>query len=255
MSINWVMLPQNATGLGKMTGSRSPKDLFVPLAEETVITMAPFRTSFKLRPLNDGASSSTGGSSDASTYPGNRQFATQSAAPSILPSRPTRLDASLGHLILTSHRLLYLPDSSAMSTTKNFVSFSVPLKQVHDSHVEQPWFGPNAWTCVITPVPEGGLPPHNAFEVTCTFKDGGAYDFHSKYENLRERMQDGINHIDELPLYQEAPSATPLTSASTISHTADAIPPSFGTSGNSTGYSVPSRDSNNEDLPPPYEAI
>jgi hypothetical protein len=86
-------------------------------------------------------------------------------------------------------------------------------------------------------VPGGNIPPHiPAIEVKMTFKEGGAFDFHSTYERIKERMQQvvdiaresgaltaagedgrvdlaGVNldavHLDELPAYEDA-SRSPL---------------------------------------------
>jgi len=97
--------------------------------------------------------------------------------------------------------------------------------------VTAPFFGPNVWTAIVKPVPGGGIPPqHAALELKMTFKDGGAYDFATTYERIKERLQQaletaresghGINesagqrgapqgvnmdnvHLDELPAYQE----------------------------------------------------
>jgi hypothetical protein len=87
-------------------------------------------------------------------------------------------------------------------------------------------------------VPGGNIPATiPAIEVKMTFKEGGAFDFHSTYERIKERMQQvvdiaresgaltqgqaedgradmgGVNldsvHLDELPAYEDA-SRSPL---------------------------------------------
>jgi hypothetical protein len=91
----------------------------------------------------------------------------------------------------------------------------------------------------VQPVPGGNIPPeHAALELKMTFKDGGAFDFHSIYERIKERLQqavdvaresgqllgDGVEnggsagggalsnvdldlvHLDELPAYEDATS-------------------------------------------------
>lgn len=83
----------------------------------------------------------------------------------------------------------------------------------------------------------GGIPPVHAYvELKMVFKDGGAFDFHSKYESVKERLQQaveiaresghmngdgsetgagrgggalaGVNmaaiHLEQLPAYEEA---------------------------------------------------
>lgn len=76
----------------------------------------------------------------------------------------------------------------------------------------------------MQPVPGGGIPAqHAALELKMTFKDGGAFDFHTSYERVKERLQqivetqrdssmDATNvHLDDLPRYEEPdlPSAAP----------------------------------------------
>ena len=92
-----------------------------------------------------------------------------------------------------------------------------------------PFFGPNAWQAVLQPVPGGNIPAiHATIEVKMVFKEGGAPDFHSHFERIKERLQQaveaarhsgstnegetrngvlvGINmeavHLDELPAYE-----------------------------------------------------
>ncbi|KAK9332891.1 hypothetical protein V1520DRAFT_333756 [Lipomyces starkeyi] len=210
MSLNWVML------------ARNPVDGYVPLPHEITVYRAPQRTSFKLRLVGNQSSSTS------SMYPGN------------LPTtaRPVKLDASQGRLILTSHRVIYLPDSPSSVLQ----SFAAPLRNVYDAHVTQPWFGPNMWSCVVVPVQDGGLPNGKPCDITITFKDGGAFEFHECFERIRERMQEGINHIDELPTYS-APSYVAPASTAPIAATI-----------NNTTTSVPAEAVVNDE-PPPYDAL
>lgn len=125
--------------------------------------------------------------------------------------------------------MIYLPTVQPPSTSNNpspavLHSFAAPLSNIHDSHVTAPWFGPNAWTCIIQPVPGGGIPSSDAagIELTLTFKEGGAYDFHTRMSELKERLAqmrelygvaqevggDGQNqgadlHLEQLPAYEE----------------------------------------------------
>ncbi|KAK9380385.1 uncharacterized protein V2V93DRAFT_370524 [Kockiozyma suomiensis] len=169
MSLNWVMLD----GSG-----------FVPLPNELTIYKAPQRSSLRIRAVGKISGS------ESNIYPGNVPSTT----------RPPKLDASSGKLILTSHRVIYLPDSPESAL---FRSFAAPLKNVRDAHLVQPWFGPNQWFAVVLPVADGGL-PNVPLELTITFKDGGAFEFDESFLRIRERMHEGVNHIDELPLYASA---------------------------------------------------
>lgn len=135
-------------------------------------------------------------------------------------------------------------------------SFAAPLLNLHDTHVTSPYFGPNAWVGLVRTVPGGGIPAHHqAVELKITFKDGGAYDFHNKFVQLKERMQQAVEmaressqvpsqvvnpdsvHLDQLPAYEESsststtaapiPQYAPLPTASEIStDTADGRRPS-----------------------------
>ncbi|KAK6376926.1 hypothetical protein LTR64_000305 [Lithohypha guttulata] len=84
-----------------------------------------------------------------------------------------------------------------------------------------PWFGPNAWTALVQPVAGGGLPgTATGLELKFTFKEGGAPDFQSKFEAIKERLQQVVDnaresnasrnvdmanvHLDELPRYEDS---------------------------------------------------
>lgn len=42
-------------------------------------------------------------------------------------------------------------------------------------------------------VPGGNIPPeHPAVEIKLTFKDGGAFDFHTLFERIKERLQQAV---------------------------------------------------------------
>ena len=122
-------------------------------------------------------------------------------------------------------QVVYLP----VTPTQQFRSFSAALVNLHDSHVTVPWFGPNVWQAIVQPVPGGNIPPeHISIEIKFTFKEGGATDFHSNFERIKERFQQalesaqatgdtplrtggalgGVNmdsvHLEQLPTYEAA---------------------------------------------------
>jgi len=127
--------------------------------------------------------------------------------------------------------MIYLPTTS----TPAFQSLNAPLFNIHDSHVTAPFFGPNVWVAALQPVVNGGIPSqHPVLELRLTFKEGGAFDFHTKFETLRERLQQAIEvarasetipsqnqqvnldivHLDELPAYEEGDfQALPIAAA------------------------------------------
>ena len=140
---------------------------------------------------------------------------------------------------LTTAQVVYIPAQKS----DEFQSFSAPLLNVRDSHVTAPFFGPNAWVALVQPVSGGGIPPGlPAIQVKVTFKEGGAFDFHNRFERIKERLEQVVEvsresargsanvdmstvHLEELPAYSapasEAPGARPAYDAppSTSQHT------------------------------------
>lgn len=177
----------------------SKSGTFSPLPSETTLYTSPPRTSLSINSLNK--------------YPG---------------SQPYTLASASGTLCLTNRRVIYLSSPS----TPQFQSFSAPILNLQDSHVTAPWIGPNAWIALCKPVQGGNIPVSHAVEVKITFKDGGAYEFASRYERVRERyaeavetarangqvVRDGVFegrsgagevdvnnvHLEELPRYEDA---------------------------------------------------
>ena len=51
---------------------------------------------------------------------------------------------------------------------------------------------------MLQPVPGGGIPAtHAAIEVKMVFKDGGAFDFHSNFERIKEKLQQAVETARE----------------------------------------------------------
>ena len=172
----------------------SDKDGFVRLPNEKPIWKSSPRTSISL--------------STPRAYPG---------------TNPISIKSDNGTLYLTNQRVVYIP----ASPTGSFKSFSASLLNLHDSHIIVPWFGPNAWEALVQPVAGGNIPNDHHVELKFTFKDGGAPDFHSQFERIKERLQQavetarevnvgtrqtgglgGVNmdtvHLDELPSYENS---------------------------------------------------
>lgn len=172
---------------------------FVPLPNEKTIFKSSHRTSLSL-------------TAPKTTYPAH--------------SSNVNINSSDGTCYLTNQRIVYLPKTSSEA----FSSFSCPLLNLHDTHLVMPWFGPNAWTALVKPVAGGNIPSGSAYiELKLTFKEGGAPDFQSKFEAIKERLQQvvdvarqtntdsrrvgndgmgGVNlaavHLDELPRYEDS---------------------------------------------------
>jgi hypothetical protein len=115
--------------------------------------------------------------------------------------------------------MIYLP----VTPTPTLQSFAVPILNVTDSRVTAPWFGANKWEAIIQPVAGGGIPPqHDQLDLVMEFKEGGAFDFSSIFERLKERLRQavdiaresgadgegGVNmnnvHLEDLPAYEES---------------------------------------------------
>ncbi|KAJ5779413.1 hypothetical protein N7457_007133 [Penicillium paradoxum] len=168
------------------------QDGFVRLPNERLIYTSPPRTSVSLTP--------------PSGYKGAEKLSVHSSA---------------GCIHLTNQRVVYLPASKS----NDFQSFSSPLLNVRDSHVSAPFFGPNVWTALVQPVAGGGISPSlPAIQLKVTFKEGGAFDFHTNFERIKERLQQAVEntsqgtrgqqnvdlsavHLEELPAYEAPPNA------------------------------------------------
>jgi hypothetical protein len=60
--------------------------------------------------------------------------------------------------------------------------------------VTAPFFGPNVWQALLQPVHGGGIPTPTGgvVDFKLTFKDGGAFDFHTHFERIKERLQQAV---------------------------------------------------------------
>lgn len=199
---------------------------FTRLPGERILYTSPPRTTLALQTLNK--------------YPGKE---------------PLSINSSAGCVHLTNQRIVYLP----ASPTPQLQSFTAPILNLHDTHVSAPFFGPNVWSALLQPVAGGGIPPqHAAVELKMVFKEGGAFDFHSNFERIKERLQQavevaresgairgdgsdqgagrgggplaGINmtavHLDQLPAYEEGGSAPVPVSNATSDQSESRIPSS-----------------------------
>lgn len=89
-----------------------------------------------------------------------------------------------------SVQVIYLP----VSPTPDFQSFTVPILNVSDTRVTAPWFGANKWEAIIQPVYGGGIPAQHAeLELMMEFKEGGAFDFATTFERLKERLRQAVD--------------------------------------------------------------
>jgi hypothetical protein len=106
------------------------------------------------------------------------------------PSQAYSQQCKSGVVYLTNRRVIYLP----VTPSPDFQSFAVPILNVSDSRVTAPWFGANKWEAVIQPVYGGGIPAQHAeLDLVMEFKEGGAFDFASTFDRLRERLRQAVD--------------------------------------------------------------
>ncbi|KAL8672875.1 MAG: hypothetical protein Q9168_002684 [Polycauliona sp. 1 TL-2023] len=176
----------------------NPQNKFIPLPGERILLTSPSRTTLSLQTPN--------------SYPGKE---------------PINISSSGGTAYITSQRVVYLP----ASPTPRLQSFSAPILNLQDTHVESPFFGANSWTGILKPVPDGGIPPHHAYvQFSMTFKEGGAFDFATTYERLKETITQAVEvaresggqqgapdlsdmNLEQLPAYEDIGNTTAVSSA------------------------------------------
>ncbi|KAL5118852.1 hypothetical protein ACEQ8H_003174 [Pleosporales sp. CAS-2024a] len=148
------------------------------------------------------------------------------------PSESYSQQCKSGVVYLTNRRIIYLP----VSPTPTLESFAVPILNVADSRVTAPWFGANKWEAIIQPVTGGGIPSQHAeLDMVMEFKEGGAFDFASIFERLKERLRQAVDvaresgaadtedggpsinmnnvHLEDLPAYEESRGHTRVEDA------------------------------------------
>src|SRR6266487_775356 len=87
-------------------------------------------------------------------------------------------------------QIVYLPTNP----TPELQSFSAPILNLQDSYVRAPFFGANYWCAMVRPVAGGNIPPqHPAVELKMTFREGGAFDYHTIFEQIKERLYNAVS--------------------------------------------------------------
>ncbi|CAK4034786.1 hypothetical protein BTJ68_02953 [Lecanosticta acicola] len=149
MSINWAML------------SPETNPPFTPLPNEQLVHTSPTRVDISIK--------------TPSHYPAQQQQHFELSH---------KADGG-GKAYITNRRILYIPEKP----TQRFQSFSAPILKIHDSHVSIPWFGANTWSALVQPTSGGGItcPSGGAVELKLTFNSGGASDFGTYYERVKEK--------------------------------------------------------------------
>ncbi|KAI9744777.1 MAG: hypothetical protein M1818_001702 [Claussenomyces sp. TS43310] len=137
---------------------------FVKLPSEKTLYVSPLRTSLTVSSPNS-----------TSSYPGTQPFSVKSDG---------------GKAYITNQRLVYLPTKP----TPDFHSFSCPILNIQDSSIQAPFFGANYWAAIARPVAGGNIPPAYPFvELKMIFREGGAYDYHTVFEQIKERLYNAMS--------------------------------------------------------------
>ncbi|KAL9046436.1 MAG: hypothetical protein Q9214_000723 [Letrouitia sp. 1 TL-2023] len=164
----------------------------IPLPREKILYASPPRTTLSLQTPN--------------SYPGKE---------------PLAVHSSSGTAFVTNQRLkelqlVYLPTAP----TEQLQSFSAPILNLQDTHVEAPFFGANSWAGILKPVTGGGISAQHAYvKLTMTFKEGGAFDLANMYERVKETLSQAVEvaresgrsqradlsdvTLEQLPAYEE----------------------------------------------------
>ncbi|KAI4148463.1 MAG: hypothetical protein L6R39_002783 [Caloplaca ligustica] len=151
---------------------------------------------------------------------------------------------------------------------------------LQDTRVDAPFFGANSWTGILKPVSGGGIPPHHAYvKLSMTFKDGGAFDFASTYERIKETMAQAVEvardngrqgpdlsdiNLEQLPAYEEVGTTLssgpppPLQQPSPVSPLATARAPQRDSgvvlsSDDERNPKPPAAPASDQQYPPPNE--
>lgn len=158
---------------------------FVKLPNERILYTSPPRTSLALKTPN--------------SFPGRDPFSAYSSA---------------GTAYITNQRLVYLPKDRK----PNLESFSAPILNLQDTCVRSPMFGANYWNALVKPVPGGNIPSTQPYlELKMVFSEGGAFDYHNIFEQIKERAAHALEiaretqgsdvdmanvHLEQLPAYE-----------------------------------------------------
>lgn len=142
-------------------------------------------------------------------------------------------------------------------------------------HVTAPFFGANVFAGELRPVPGGNIPAHHVLvELKMTFKEGGAFDFSTTYERLKEQMLHALSiaredggmrgpgtgglpnaNLEQLPAYEES-GTSPLPPANIAPPQANSLSPAVAapeTSIESTEEPGIKPEPPQESYPPPNE--
>jgi hypothetical protein len=103
-----------------------------------------------------------------------------------------------GTVYLTNKRIVY----SVLDATPDafFKNLTIPLLNLHDPKLIQPWFNCNSFKGTVIPVINGGLRIPGTLQLF--FTQGGAFEFHTTFLQLQSRLAETPDPVpDALPAY------------------------------------------------------
>ncbi|KAI8639303.1 hypothetical protein BD408DRAFT_421552 [Parasitella parasitica] len=110
-------------------------------------------------------------------------------------------ESNKGTVILSNQRIVYLAEEA---TPIDFKNLNIPIRNLKNWKLEQPWFGANFVSGVVIPVQGGGLTKTSSLKVT--FTEGGAIEFTNILRNLLERIAESNEvpvEYEPLPAYED----------------------------------------------------
>lgn len=117
-----------------------------------------------------------------------------------------------GILYLSNIRIIYVPIGY-----KFFKNLNIPLENLKQGKLIQPWWDANRYEGLVQPVPNGGLRLEGTAKFI--FRSGGGFEFSSVFLQLRARISDNDAIQEEaLPLYEPSSSVINQESSSAQAH-------------------------------------
>ncbi|RHZ57720.1 hypothetical protein Glove_384g63 [Diversispora epigaea] len=134
------------------------------------------------------------------------------------PGNPNNNYKAEGITFITNQRIIFI----SRPTLPHFKSLSIPLLNLKEGKLQQPWFGANYYQAIVIPVLNGGLPSPGQLKIT--FKEGGGFEFSTYYNEMISRLSETegtipIEHAEPLPTYTPRENAENSSSHSTAAST------------------------------------
>jgi len=153
--------------------------------------------------------------------PGEKVFFSQEKTSVVLdmgggyPGNPGTYKAE-GIAYVTNQRVVFV----SRPALAHFKSLSIPLMNLREGRLQQPWFGANYYQAFVHPVEGGGMPCPGGLKIT--FREGGGFEFSTIFNEVKNRLYESEGHappdtIEPLPLYTPRATSSESQSADTTS--------------------------------------